>query len=142
MTKNPPVLLGDDRFAVKFFIIKQEAFATGAESIKESSTLESSTLAILTLYLVGEGRDHTCAVSNVPSRVEISSFIDSAPDCPAQLILISCILAGLVAFPGVQAVPLVSCPDISQLAWPSVSLALSASLSAWLLLTTWPVCFL
>ena len=46
---------------------------TGAESIKESSTL-----AISTLYLGGEGRDHTCAVSDVPSRVELSSFIDSA----------------------------------------------------------------
>ena len=49
------------------------------ESIKKSSTLESSTLAILTLYVEGEGRDHTCAVSNVPSRVELSSFIDSSP---------------------------------------------------------------
>ena len=49
------------------------------ESIKKSSTLESSTLAISTLYLEGEGRDHTCAVSNVPSRVELSSFIDSSP---------------------------------------------------------------
>ena len=44
------------------------------ESIKKSSTL-----AILTLYVEGEGRDHTCAVSNVPSRVELSSFIDSSP---------------------------------------------------------------
>ena len=47
---------------------------SGAKSIKESSTL-----AISTLYLGGEGRDHTCAVSDVPSRVELSSFIDSAP---------------------------------------------------------------
>ena len=56
----------------------------GLESIKksstlESSTLESSTLAISTLYLERELRDHTCAVSDVPSRVELSSFIDSSP---------------------------------------------------------------
>ena len=54
---------------------------TGLESIKKSSTLESSTLAISTLYLEGEGegRDHTCdcAVSDVLSRVELSSFKDS-----------------------------------------------------------------
>ena len=49
------------------------------ESIKKSSTLESSTLAISTLYLEGEERDHTCAVSDVPSRVELSCFIDSSP---------------------------------------------------------------
>ena len=36
-------------------------------------------LAISTLYLEGEWRDHTCAVSDVPSRVEFSSFIDSSP---------------------------------------------------------------
>ena len=54
------------------------SMSTGLESIKESCTLESSTLAILTLYLGGEGRDHTCAESDVPSRVELSSFIDSA----------------------------------------------------------------
>ena len=50
----------------------------GLESIKKSSTLESSTLAISTLYLEGEGRDHTCAVGDVPFRVELSSFIDSS----------------------------------------------------------------
>ena len=49
------------------------------ESIKKSSTLKSSTLAISTLYLEGEGRDHTCAVSDVPYREELSSFIDSSP---------------------------------------------------------------
>ena len=41
------------------------------ESIKKSSTLAISTL--------GEGRDHTCVVSDVPSRLELSSFIDSSP---------------------------------------------------------------
>ena len=53
----------------------------GLESIKKSSTLESSTLAISTLYLEGEGRDHTCAVSDVPVpfRVELYSFTDSSP---------------------------------------------------------------
>ena len=54
----------------------------GLESIKKSSTPESSSLAISTLYLEGEGMDHTCAVSDVPSRVELSSFIDSSPDLP------------------------------------------------------------
>ena len=48
----------------------------GLESIKKSFTLEISTL-----YLGGDGRvskDHTCAVIDVPvpSRVELSSFID------------------------------------------------------------------
>ena len=61
------------------------SMSTGLESIKESCTLESSTLAILTLYLGGEGRDHTCAESYVPSRVELSSFIDSAPTYPLPL---------------------------------------------------------
>ena len=54
--------------------------SSGLESIKKSSTLESSTLAISTLNQEGEGRDHTCAVSDVPSRVELSSFIDSSPE--------------------------------------------------------------
>ena len=43
--------------------------STGLESIKKSSTLN----------LEGEGRNHTCAVSDVPSRAELSSLIDSSP---------------------------------------------------------------
>ena len=60
-------------------LVVSTSLSAEAESIKETSTLESSTLAISTLYLGGEGRDHTCAVSDVPFRVELSSFIDSAP---------------------------------------------------------------
>ena len=45
----------------------------GLESIEKSSTL-----AISTPFLEGEGRNHTWAVSDVPSRVELSSFIDSS----------------------------------------------------------------
>ena len=55
---------------------------TELESIEKCSTLESSTLGISTPFLEGEGSDHThahCAVSDVPSRVELSSFIDSSP---------------------------------------------------------------
>ena len=52
---------------------------TELESIEKCSTLESSTLGISTPFLEGEVRDHTCAVSGVPSRVELSSFIDSSP---------------------------------------------------------------
>ena len=56
--------------------------STGLESVEKSSTLESSTLAISTSFLEGEGWDHTCAVSDVPSKVELSSFIDSSPAAP------------------------------------------------------------
>ena len=44
----------------------------------------SSALAISTLYLEGEGRDHTSADSDVPSIVELSSFIDWSPVVCAQ----------------------------------------------------------
>ena len=46
----------------------------GLESIKKSSTLESYTLAISTLYLEGEWRDHSCAVNDAPYRVGCTRY--------------------------------------------------------------------
>ena len=55
-------------------ILLVKLWASGLESIKKSSTLESSTLAISTLYLEGEGRDHTCALRSERCTLQSRTF--------------------------------------------------------------------